>query len=235
MNERDVKAGFALAVRQRRKQLGLSQEKLAERANLHRTYISDVERGARNLSLDSITRLASALQVSISALFFKREQESESGDGIPSPFDQRQAVDILLVEDDPNDIELTLAAFRRSRFANQVHVVRDGAEALDYVLGRGTGGSQPLHPPPQIILLDLNLPKVSGLEALRRIKSDADSRQIPVVILTSSQREMDITACRRLGADTYIVKPVDFQRLSEITPQLRLNWVLLQPGTRLEA
>lgn len=235
MNERDVKAGFALAVRQRRKQLGLSQEKLAERANLHRTYISDVERGARNLSLDSITRLASALQVSISALFFKREQESESGDGIPSPFDQRQAVDILLVEDDPNDIELTLAAFRRSRFANQVHVVRDGAEALDYVLGRGTGGSQPLHPPPQIILLDLNLPKVSGLEALRRIKSDAASRQIPVVILTSSQREMDITACRRLGADTYIVKPVDFQRLSEITPQLSMNWMLLRPESQLDA
>ncbi|MBE0544404.1 MAG: response regulator [Verrucomicrobia bacterium] len=234
MNERDVKAGFAIAVRQRRKQLGLSQEKLAERANLHRTYISDVERGARNLSLDSITRLASALQVSISALFFKREQQSEPGDGIPSPFDQRQAVDILLVEDDPNDIELTLAAFRRSRFANLVHVVRDGAEALDYVLGRGIGGGQLSHPPPQIILLDLNLPKVSGLEVLRRIRTDAASRQIPVVILTSSQREMDITACRRLGADTYIVKPVDFQRLSEITPQLSMNWMLLRPESQLD-
>lgn len=235
MNKCDVKTDFATAIRRRRKELGISQEKLAERAHLHRTYISDVERGARNLSLESITRLAHALDVSVAALFFKPGVMPEPAEETAAPYDGRQSVDILLVEDDPNDIELTLAAFRRSRFANQVKVVRDGVEALDYVFAREARGRRLKHIPPQIILLDLNLPKVSGLEVLRRLRADPITRNIPVVILTGSHSELDISACRRLGAETYIVKPVDFHRLSEVTPQLRLNWVLLQPGTRLEA
>ena len=144
-------------------------------------------------------------------------------------------VDILLVEDNPDDVELTLQAFKKARFANRMHVVRDGAQALDYLFRRGDQASYPETGRPQLILLDLNLPKMDGLEVLRFIKKHKRTRMIPVVILTASQMFGDMEECRRLGADTYIVKPVNFQRLSQITPQLSLNWALYKSvGTELQ-
>lgn len=229
MKKTDAKSVFAAAVRAYRNGLGLSQEQLAERASLHRTYISDVERAARNLSLESISRLADALEVSIAALF----EHSQPPEGLArhkagQNYDDR-FVDILLVEDDVSDVELTLHAFRRSRFANRIHVATDGEEALDFVLCRGAYARRSEENRPKIILLDLNLPRVSGLEVLRRIKADGTSRQIPVVVLTASQCESDMEESKRLGAAAYIQKPVDLQRLIRVTPQLSLNWALLRP------
>ena len=228
MNENDVRTGFASAVKFCRRKLGLSQEALAERANLHRTYISDVERGTRNLSLHSISKLAAALEVSIPTLFSIPLVESGKS-GMESPnLGPGEFVDILLVEDDPNDVELTLDGFKQSRFANFVHVVHDGAEALDYLFARGKYIYRRKKDRPHVILLDLNLPKVSGLEVLRHIKADRRTRSIPVVVLTGSQKERDAEECRRLGVDAYILKPVDFQRLSEVTPLLNLDWALFK-------
>lgn len=222
----DIKSRFGTAVRARRKGLGISQEELADRAGLHRTYVADVERGARNLSLESIVRLAQALETSLPTLF--SQVNKHEGESTPE-----EPLDILLVEDDAADVELTLRAFERARLGNRIHVVRDGAEALDYLHGRGGNRHPPRVGRPQVILLDLNLPIISGLEVLRRIKAEETTRMIPVVVLTGSEWDRDIEQCRRLGVESYIVKPLDFQRFSQVTPQLQLGWVLrkLQPAT----
>ena len=222
----DVKKVFGVSVRGRRNHLGISQEELAERANLHRTYVSDVERGTRNLSLDSIGRLARALEVSISALF--PQPELPNGRTTADNGRGRDWVDILLVEDNADDAELALNAFKKARFSNRVHVVKDGVEALDYIFCKGKYARRPFGNQPQVVLLDLNLPRLSGMEVLRRIKADARTRHMPVVILTISDDDYDIAECRRLGAENYIVKPVDFQSLSRATPKLNLDWVLLK-------
>src|SRR5207302_4253236 len=119
----------------------------------------------------------------------------------------QQQVEILLVEDNPTDVELTLRAFKARNFANQVFVARDGAEALDFFFGDGRHPLRNIGVVPKVVLLDLKLPKVDGLEVLRRLKSDEHTRTIPVVILTSSREEPDIAAGYRLGADRYIAKP----------------------------
>lgn len=212
--------------------MGLSQEKLAERAGLHRTYICDIENGARNVSLENIDKLARALGISVPTLFLPPESK-EPQPKKPASNRGKAIVDILLVEDNADDVELTLHAFEESRFTNHVHVARDGAEALDFLFCEGDHAQRPPAQSPQLILLDLNLPKISGLEVLRRIKADKRTRTIPVVVLTLSQRNTDISECRRLGAETYIVKPLDFQRLSQATPRLNLDWVLLNPTTEL--
>jgi len=136
-------------------------------------------------------------------------------------------VDILLVEDNADDVELTLHAFKKVRFANRVQVVTDGQEALDYLFCEGAHTDRAAGRP-QVVLLDLYLPKVSGLEVLRRLKADERTRDIPVVILTISQVFSDFSECQRLGAETYIIKPLNFQRLSQVTPRLQLDWALLK-------
>jgi len=227
----DLKKQFGTVVRDRRNRLGISQEDLAERAELHRTYVSDVERGARNVSLQSIAKLASALEISVSGLFPEEIQIGKPGRArAPGNGRDRKLVDVLLVEDNPDDVELTLRAFKRARFTNRVHVVRDGAMALDYLFCRGRFSARTFAQAPQLILLDLNLPKVSGVEVLRRIKADKRTAQIPVAILTVSHDLSVIAECRRLGSEQYIVKPVDLQRLSLVTPQLDLEWALFRPA-----
>lgn len=225
MQNPDGKKLFGSSIKARRSRLGLSQEQLAERADLHRTYISDVERGARNISLQSITKLAAALEISVSALF----PETDGPPARTVAAAGSEAVDILLVEDNADDVVLTLRAFKLARFTNRIQVATDGAAALDYVFGRGNFAGRNLNTGPQMILLDLNLPKVSGLEVLRRLKTNKRTRMIPVVVLTASQNSRDIAECRRLGAETYLVKPVTFQTLSQATPYLNLNWALLKP------
>lgn len=228
----DVKKIFGSSVRVRRNHLGFSQETLAERANLHRTYISDVERGERNVSLENIERLAHALDISVAALFPGTELLNATIPPTNRNGKDSRLVEVLLVEDDPDDVELTLRAFRKARFTNHVQVVGDGALALDYIFGRKTktNAGRKAAAIPQIILLDLHLPKVNGLEVLERIKADKRTRHIPVIILTVSNDSAIIAECERLGADNFIVKPVDFQRLSKATPLLNLNWALLKPG-----
>src|SRR5215470_15991840 len=116
--------------------------------------------------------------------------------------------EILLVEDNPNDVELTLRALQKQNLDNKVFVVRDGAEALDYMFATGHYSSRKIDARPKVVLLDLKLPKVDGIEVLRKIKSDERTRSIPVVMLTSSQEERDVTESYRLGVNSYIVKPV---------------------------
>jgi CheY-like chemotaxis protein len=140
---------------------------------------------------------------------------------------------ILLVEDNPDDEALTLRALRKHNVTNQVIVVRDGAEAIDWVFATGQYAERDTEIVPQVILLDLKLPKVDGLEVLRRIRSDERTHLLPIVILTSSKEEEDILNGYRLGANSYVRKPVDFVEFTDAVRQLGLFWLLLnQPPTR---
>lgn len=136
-------------------------------------------------------------------------------------------IEILLVEDNPNDVELTLHAFKRHNLSNRIQVVRDGAEALDFLFCTGAYADRRLEDSPKLILLDLKLPKVDGLEVLQQIKSDPRTRALPVVILTSSSEERDIVESYRLGVNSYITKPVDFDQFIEAARQLGMYWLLL--------
>ena len=141
-------------------------------------------------------------------------------------------VEILLVEDNPHDEELTLHALSHNNLTNNVHVVRDGAEALEFIFCTGAYAHRDIENSPKVILLDLKLPLVDGLEVLRRIKADERTRTTPVVMLTSSGEERDMVESYKLGVNSYIVKPVDFEQFSEAVRQLGLYWLLLneRPG-----
>jgi two-component system, response regulator len=136
-------------------------------------------------------------------------------------------VEILLVEDNPNDVELTLHALKRNNLANRIEVVRDGAEALEFVFATGRCSDRDVDHRPKVILLDLKLPLVDGLEVLRRVKADPRTRVIPVVVLTSSREERDVVESYHLGVNSYIVKPVDFEQFTEAVRSLGLYWLLV--------
>ena len=138
-----------------------------------------------------------------------------------------EAVEILLVEDNPNDVELALHALKKNKVSNRIQVVRDGEEALDFIFGKDASSDGPSEQRPKMILLDLKLPKVDGLEVLRRLKGDPTTRSIPVIILTSSREEQDIVKSYDLGVNSYIVKPVDFQQFNEAIRQLGLYWMVV--------
>jgi CheY-like chemotaxis protein len=140
---------------------------------------------------------------------------------------------ILLVEDDPHDVELTLTALEEYHLANEVVVTHDGAEALDYIYRRGAYADRP-NGSPAVLLLDLKLPKVDGLEVLQQIKRDEKLRMIPVVVLTSSREERDMVASYRLGVNAYVVKPVDFHEFVNAIKELGIFWAIVNeppPGS----
>ncbi len=144
--------------------------------------------------------------------------------------------EILLVEDNPNDVKLTLHAFKKMNLANRIFVARDGAEALDFIFCSGDGGSRSGVCRPRVILLDLKLPKIDGLEVLRRIKADPRTHSIPVVVLTASREERDIVESYDLGVNSYIVKPVDFEQFVDAARTLGMYWLLLnEPPTAVQA
>ena len=136
-------------------------------------------------------------------------------------------IEILLAEDNPSDERLTLHALNRYNLTNKIHVVRDGAEALDFIFCTGAYARRDITQPPKVILLDLKLPLVNGLEVLQRMKADPRTRLIPVVVLTSSREERDIVDSYRLGVNSYITKPVDFEQFTEAVRTLGMYWVLL--------
>jgi CheY-like chemotaxis protein len=141
-------------------------------------------------------------------------------------------VDVLLVEDSPADVELTLRALQRARLANPMFIVRDGAAALEFLFRSGAYADRAGADPPKVIFLDLKLPKVSGLEVLGRLKADPRTREIPVVILTSTAEGPDIREAYRLGANSYLVKPVDFEKFLEAVAHAGLYWLLQNKPSR---
>ena len=139
----------------------------------------------------------------------------------------REAVEILLVEDNPADIELTLLALQQHKLANRIHVVRDGEEALDFLFCRGGHSQRRPDEAPRLVLLDLKLPKVGGMEVLKEIKNDPRLRPIPVVIMTSSKEERDLVESYQLGVNSYIQKPVDFDQFRKVVGQAGLYWLVV--------
>ena len=135
--------------------------------------------------------------------------------------------EILLVEDNPNDVELTLRALQKQNLANKVFVVKDGAEALDFMYGTGAYAQRKIDNLPKVVLLDLKLPKVDGIEVLRKIKSDPRTKNTPVVMLTSSEEDRDVLETYRLGVNSYIVKPVDFSNFVHAVSEMGIYWGIL--------
>lgn len=139
----------------------------------------------------------------------------------------RAAVEILLVEDNPNDAELAIRALKKHNLANRLHHAKDGAEALDFIFGTGAYEGRKNGAHPKVILLDLKLPKVDGLEVLKRLKENDSTKAIPVVVVTSSKEERDMVRSYELGVNSYIVKPVEFEKFMESVSELGLYWLLL--------
>lgn len=138
-----------------------------------------------------------------------------------------ESIEILLVEDNPDDLEMSLRALRKAHLANHIHVARDGAEAVEFIFGTGAHAGRAVENGPKVILLDLKLPKVDGIEVLRRIKNDPRTKSIPVVVLTSSKEQPDVAECYSLGANSYIVKPVNFDSFAKAVADLGMYWLLL--------
>ena len=138
-----------------------------------------------------------------------------------------ESVDILLVEDNPQDVELTIRALKKRNLANRVYVVEDGAEALDFLFNRGKYENRESSQRPKVVLMDIKLPKLNGLEVLRVIKNDGALRSIPVVMVTSSREDPDIRTAYQLGANSYVVKPVDFDAFVDAMSSLGFYWLLI--------
>jgi len=143
-------------------------------------------------------------------------------------------VEILIVEDTPQDLELTLRALRKAKLRNRIQVARDGAEAIEFIFCEGQHANRQIGNVPKVILLDLKLPKIDGLEVLKRIKGDARTKDIPVVVLTSSKEQKDVVESYRLGVNSYIVKPVNFEQFVAAVQELGMYWLLFNQPPRVE-
>lgn len=143
-------------------------------------------------------------------------------------------IEILVVEDNPQDLELMLRALRASKLSNRIQIARDGAEAIDFIFCEGPHAGRKIENGPKLVLLDLKLPKVDGLEVLKRVKDDPRTKTIPVVVLTSSKEQKDVVESYRLGANSYIVKPVNFERFTVAVGELGLYWLLLNQPPRMD-
>ena len=143
-------------------------------------------------------------------------------------------VELLLVEDNPEDLKMTLRALNKANLANHIHIARDGAEALQFIFCEGDYSGRKIENAPKVILLDLKLPKVDGKEVLQRVKSDPRTKMIPVVVLTSSKEQSDVVESYHLGVNSYIVKPVNFERFAAAVQDLGMYWLLHNQPPKLE-
>ncbi|MFA6961831.1 MAG: response regulator [Opitutaceae bacterium] len=147
---------------------------------------------------------------------------------------ETSSIELLLVEDNPQDLELALRALKKGNITNRIEVARDGAEALDFLFCRGPHAARKITDTPKVVLLDLKLPKVDGLDVLRQIKADPRTRSIPIVVLTSSREQSDLIASYEIGVNSYIVKPVNFESFTKAVQDLGLYWLLLNQPRRIE-
>ncbi|MBI3921711.1 MAG: helix-turn-helix domain-containing protein [Armatimonadetes bacterium] len=232
----DLRHQVGSSIRTRRLQVGLTQESLALEAGLNRTYISDVERGSRNLSLDTIQRLARALDIPLSRLLAEDPVPSIVGAAQAEPpvaqAAQAKQVEILLVEDNPGHMELALRALQDNHVTNPIHMVDDGEKALDFIFCSGAYSHRRIEDRHLVLLLDLGLPGIHGTDVLRRLRADERTRSFPVVVLTVSQSQRDFAESQRLGIDGYIVKPVDGNKFRPAMAQVGLGWELVTQGGR---
>jgi len=209
--------------------LDLSQEALAERASLHRTYIAGIEAGMRNVTLKTMEKLAHALQVPTATLLLDaagpvgRSELARSA----ATNGKHEPREILVAAESLAAVELTARAFQQARIINPLQAVYDGQEALDFLFRTGRFAERKPGDCPQLVLLDVNLPKVSGLEVLRRLKADGRTRRIPVVVLTDSGVSKAMAECKRLGAETWLMKPLNFKGLAAALQKLGMSWLLL--------
>ena len=147
---------------------------------------------------------------------------------------EENAVEILIVEDTPEDLELALRALRKANLTNRIQIARDGAEAMEFIFAEGKHSGRKIEDGPKVVLLDLKLPKIDGMEVLRRIKSDPRTKTIPVVVLTSSKEQKDVVESYQLGVNSYIVKPVNFERFAQAVQDLGMYWLLLNQPPKLD-
>ncbi len=147
---------------------------------------------------------------------------------------ETNAIEILIVEDTPQDLELTMRALRKANVTNRIQVAHDGAEALEFIFCEGAHSERKIDNAPKVILLDLKLPKIDGIEVLRRIKGDPRTKTIPVVVLTSSREQKDVVESYRLGVNSYIVKPVNFERFVTAVQELGMYWLLLNQPPKID-
>jgi two-component system, response regulator len=147
---------------------------------------------------------------------------------------ENNAVEILIVEDTPEDLELALRALRKANLTNRIQIARDGAEAIEFIFAEGKHSGRKVENGPKVVLLDLKLPKIDGMEVLRRIKSDPRTKVIPVVVLTSSKEQKDIVESYQLGVNSYMVKPVNFERFAAAVQDLGMYWLLLNQPPKMD-
>jgi len=147
-------------------------------------------------------------------------------------FQNLNEVEVLLVEDNPSDAELTVRTLKKKHLANRLHHVKDGAEAIDFLFAQGTYSNRKVQNSPKVVLLDLKLPKVDGIEVLRKIKLDDRTKKIPVVVMTSSREDSDLATCYELGVNGYVVKPVEFEDFARAVSELGFYWLLLNETSR---
>ena len=221
----DLQTKLGAFIRTRRNQLGITQEELSWRANRHRTYIADIERGARNVTLRSLVNLANALQLTVENLFSRASAPAGTHLCAAGQDNTDGPREILLVEGRATDAKRARRAFNRAKFANPIKVVSSGEQGLHYLFGTGRYAKRvPVRP--LVILLDLNLPDMPVLEFLRCIKKDERTRAIPLVFLTVVGCRLDIIKCGRRAVVHYLIKPLAFENFVELTAKLNLHLTL---------
>ena len=225
----DLQTKLGAFIRMRRDQLGITQEELAWRANRHRTYIADIERGARNVTLSSLVNLTNALQLTVAHLFSRISAPAGTRLRAAGRDNTDGPREILLVDGSATDAVRARRAFRRANFANPIKVVSNGEQGLSYLFGTGRYAKRvPVRP--LVILFDASLPEMPPQEFLRRIRKDGRTRTIPVVIFTASRRKCDLIKCGRSTGEHYLIKPLGFENFVRLTARLNLHLTLGLPS-----